>query len=327
MALVDRVIPAAADPWTEVDNVDAVEHVLANRRKSDPYLWLRLVEPDNAQLERLGRVLSLDPVIVRDLQSGQQSPRLQRMGEHLYAAVWDLPDDDQSIASLVTVTVLAGSGWLVTLRSANGTEASNLVDALRDATPPAESPLTAALAVLTEVARRYATRAAQLETSLERLEEDVFNPGIVENVQHVYEVRRSIGRLDRAVSGLAAALESAEHDLAGLVDSDPPLEPYLRHLTDDIAGTAGVMKDQAKALDAAVSSHESNVSMRQNRDMRTVSTVAALFAFPTVISGLYGMNLPDIPLGNTPQGWAMVAGGAILLDAIAFMIFKHRHWV
>ena len=47
---------------------------------------------------------------------------------------------------------------------------------------------------------------------LEELEEQVFNESTTEDHKRIYEVRKDIGRIDRAVSSIAAALrESTDH--------------------------------------------------------------------------------------------------------------------
>ena len=79
--------------------------------------------------------------------------------------------------------------------------------------------------------------------------------------------------------------------------------PYLHDLLDDAAGTAALINNQSRALDAVLSSHENNVAARQNKDMRTISSFAALLALPTLIAGLYGMNFKNIPLVQWQYGW------------------------
>ena len=89
--------------------------------------------------------------------------------------------------------------------------------------------------------------------------------------------------------------------------------PYLHDLLDDAAGTAALINNQSSALDAVLSSHENNVAARQNKDMRTISSFAALLALPTLIAGLYGMNFKNIPLVQWEYGWMVIAAALVVV--------------
>jgi len=320
-------MPSGPDErWRTVTDASVVADALTAAETSGNFLWILLDNPDDDAIAHVSELLGLHPVAVVDLRDRHEAPRLQLLPEQLYVTMWDLPEDGHATDRLVTVTLVASDRWLLTVLRGPA-DGDRLEAALADPTPPARTPVDAALALVTDVARRCAIAATQIEDDLERLEGDVFDPSITEDVRSVYDVRRSIGRIDRAVSGLAAAFEAAEGDLASLAERDPDRGPYLRHLVDHVAGATGVTEDQAKALDAVVSSHESNVSMQQNRDMRTISAFAALLAIPTVIAGLYGMNFPNLPLLQADVGWVVVGGVIIVLDVIAYVVFKRRHWV
>lgn len=103
--------------------------------------------------------------------------------------------------------------------------------------------------------------------------------------------------------------------------------PYLHDLLDDAAGTAALINNQSRALDAILSSHENNVAARQNQDMRTISAFAALLALPTLIAGLYGMNFKNIPLVQWQYGWLVIGAAIIVVDVVIYLMFKRRHWL
>ena len=103
--------------------------------------------------------------------------------------------------------------------------------------------------------------------------------------------------------------------------------PYLHDLLDPPPGTAALINNQSSALDAILSSHENNVSARQDKDMRPLSAFAALLALPTLIAGLYGMNLKNIPLVQRQYGWLVVGGAIVVVDVVIYLMFKRRHWL
>lgn len=126
---------------------------------------------------------------------------------------------------------------------------------------------------------------------------------------------------------LAAALRESTQHLETVTVGKDRIGPYLQDLLDDAAGTAALINNQSQALDAILSSHENNVSARQNKDTRTISAFAALLALPTLIAGLYGMNFKNIPLVQWQYGWLVVGGAIIVVDIVIYLMFKRRHWL
>ena len=155
--------------------------------------------------------------------------------------------------------------------------------------------MPAAYTIMAEVVDGYAKAAADVESDLEELEEQVFNEGTTEDHRRIYEIRKDIGRIDRAVSSIAAALRESTQHLETLKVGSDEIVPYLHDLLDDAAGTAALINNQSRALDAILSSHENNVAARQNQDMRTISAFAALLALPTLIAGPLRHELQEHP--------------------------------
>ena len=221
-----------------------------------------------------------------------------------------------------------GDGWLLTVQRADEEEPTDLRALVQESpTELRDSPMAAAYVIMAEIVDGYAKAAADVETDLEELEEQVFTESTTEDHKRIYRVRKDIGRIDRAVSSIAAALRESTDHLDAMTVGHEHVVPYLHDLLDDAAGTAALINNQSRALDAILSSHENNVSARQNKDMRTISAFAALLALPTLIAGLYGMNFKNIPLVQWQYGWLVIAAAIIVVDITIYIMFKRRRWL
>lgn len=77
-----------------------------------------------------------------------------------------------------------------------------------------------------------------------------------------------------------------------------------------------------------VTSHESNVATRQNQDMRTISSYAALLGDPDCDRGnLRSERSRTSPLLNPEFGWLVVVIGMLVLDVLTYATFRHRGWL
>ena len=309
--------------------LDDVPALVERARRKSHLVWLHLIEPDEQTVDDARRVLGLHPIAAGDVASGRQQPKVQKFAEHVFVMLWSvLPSADSDGLVLGQTFLYIGDGWLLTAQRAEGGVLPDLRKQLEAAPPELrDGAIPAAYTIMADVVDGYAEAAADVETELERLEEQVFSEGTNEDHRKIYRIRKDIGRVDRAVSSIAAALRESTGHLESLSVGREHIVPYLHDLLDDAAGTAALINNQSAALDAILSSHENNVSARQNQDMRTISAFAALLALPTLIAGIYGMNFKNIPLVQWEWGWLVIGLVIVVIDVVIYVMFKRRHWL
>ena len=294
-----------------------------------------LVNPKREDLEHVQRRFGLHPLVVSDLLEGRQHPKFETFDGHLYLTVWDLnPTADGSTRAMTDIAMVLHDDELLVVQRGPDEGIRDIEELLADPGGPDEptrdavsSPLAAVYRILDAVVRDFIELGAEVERDLDDVEAEVFDSRIREDYRRIYRLRQRIGRIDRAASGLAAALRSGKSELETLAASEPALQPHLLHLEHAAEGVASLASAEHEALDAAVSSHQSNVSTRQNQDMRTISAFAALLAIPTVVAGLYGMNFKNLPLINWEYGWVAVGVALLALDLVVYFAFRRRGWL
>jgi magnesium transporter len=309
-----------------------IPKAIEEAKRKNGFVWLCLVDPDEVTINESRETLGIHPIAAADVVSGRQQPKVQKFAEHLFIVLWDImptDDSDEPDGLVLGQTYLyIGDGWLLTVQRADGGRLTDLPELLRNAPEELRNGAwPAAYTIMAKVVDGYAKAAADVETDLEELEEQVFNVSTTEDHRRIYEIRKDIGRIDRAVSSIAAALRQSTSHLETLTVGKEHIMPYLLDLLDDAAGTAALINQQSRALDAILSTHENNVSARQNRDMRTISAFAALLAIPTLIAGIYGMNFQNLPLVQWEYGWLAVGLVIVILDTVVYRMFKRRHWL
>ena len=322
--VVDTSIEPVADA-----TLDRVPHLVSRAKRHRGFVWLHLVDPEEETVDRARETLGIHPVAAADVVSGRQQPKVQKFAEHLFILLWSiLPRGENGDLVLGQTYLYIGDGWLLTVQRGEGGELPDLPKLLGDAPENLRNgAMPAAYTIMADVVDGYAKAAADVESDLEKLEEQVFNESTTEDHRRIYEIRKDIGRIDRAVSSIAAALRESTQHLEKLTVGKDEIGPYLHDLLDDAAGTAALINNQSSALDAVLSSHENNVAARQNKDMRTISAFAALLALPTLVAGIYGMNFKNIPLVQWQYGWLVVGGAIIIIDVVIYLMFKRRHWL
>lgn len=309
-------------------NLDAesLEAELRRAHRSGAYLLCLLNNPDEQEVWELGSRFGLHPLATADAATGRQQPKVQNYPQHLFIAMWTLATEGD--LRLGQVFLFVRKGLLVCVQWADPPVRLDLRSVVTNQQlDVGNGSMSGAYRVMSRVVADYAKVESAIEQELERVEGEVFDVQVREDSAKIYRLRLRIGKVGRAVATFAAAIRAGREHLDSLVVDSQQLGPYLLDLYDDVAATATLAADQNRALDGIASTHENNMGMRQNDDMRKISAIAALLGIPTVLAGIFGMNFDGLPLTHWAGGWMVICGVMAAIDLVVFVAFKRRKWL
>ncbi|WP_456824382.1 CorA family divalent cation transporter [Cellulomonas sp. P5_E12] len=145
-------------------------------------------------------------------------------------------------------------------------------------------------------------------------------------LEMIYDLKREIAEARRALSPVTSVLPEliAEAEEApGQRQSQPWLrraEAWVDRLDKHLDGYDDLLSDM-------LSVHLSQVSVRQNEDVRKISSWAAIAAAPTLVASIYGMNFEHMPELDWTYGYplAILAMGAICVTL--YRLFRRSGWL
>jgi magnesium transporter len=179
--------------------------------------------------------------------------------------------------------------------------------------------------ILDVVVDGYDTVVNELANDIEQVEERVFSPDLTDDSASIYKLKRENMEVRRALDPL---LPLADRLLNGdEVQVPDELLPYFRDLGDHLLRIGETSGQFDSLLGTALEASRSRQAVQQNSDMRKISAWAAIFAVPTAISGVYGMNFDNMPELHWEYGYFVVLaimGGACIL---MYRAFKKSGWL
>ncbi len=72
-------------------------------------------------------------------------------------------------------------------------------------------------------------------------------------------------------------------------------------------------------LTSILEANLTQVSVRQNNDMRKITAWVAIVAVPTMLAGIWGMNFEFMPELNSPFGYPVAL---LIMAASSFLIYR-----
>jgi magnesium transporter len=144
-------------------------------------------------------------------------------------------------------------------------------------------------------------------------------------VERIYTLRREVLEFHRAVAPLDDVLATLMGQEAGVVGD--PVRTYLRDVADHVTRLNEQVEGFRELLTGILQANLTQVSVRQNEDMRRISAWVAIIAVPTMIAGIYGMNFDHMP----ELGWRFGYPGVLLVIAVAcgtlYVRFRRSGWL
>jgi magnesium transporter len=224
------------------------------------------------------------------------------------------------------VMVFAGPDFLITVRHGDAGGLGNVREQL-ELQPAllAMGPGAALYAILDRVVGASDPVVDGVLEDIEEVEAEVFSPQGANPVERIYRLRREVLEFARATGPLRPTLR--ELTLPGVPNIDEKLIPYFRDVADHAARVGEQVEGFGALLAGALQANLTQVSVRQNEDMRRISAWVAIIAVPTAVAGIYGMNFEHMP----ELGWRYGYPAVLLLIAAVCLVlyakFRRSGWL
>jgi magnesium transporter len=288
---------------------------------ADDFLWIGIASPTSDELSRVADALHLHPLAVEDALEAHQRPKVERYRDHTFMSIRTVAYSDDDIRTH-EINIFLGDNYLLTVRHGGPAlkDARRAAEALIE--PLSHGPTAALYAVVDSIVDHYEDVAAELETDVQEVETSVFSAERSNDSTRIYRLKRETLEFRRAV----LPLREPVNRLATTAQPEDA-RPYFRDIADHLARAAEAIDSIDHLLDNALQAHLAQLSVQQNEDMRKLTAGATIFAVPTAIAGVYGMNFEHMPeLGWTygyPACLAVIAG----LCFVIYRRFKRSGWL
>jgi len=291
-------------------------------------VWVDLAAPSIPESLVLSDTFGFHPLSVEDAMSKLQYPKVEAYDGYLYVILHGIESKTgERCFATHDVDFFVGPNYLVTVHDGDSRTIGDLRDhATRNPKILSEGPVALLHRIVDAMVDHYRPEIDKLEDRLDALEDEIFRSGDPKLVRQILDEKRQVASLRRIVTpqrDVVARL--ARRDF---VDVSTELSFRFRDVYDHlvrIADDALMFQDRITGM---LDAHLSNVSFRLNEVMKVLTLVTVLFMPPTLVAGVWGMNvpLPRLPGDDATQFWWVI--GAMAAMTIGMLVyFRGRRWI
>lgn len=187
-----------------------------------------------------------------------------------------------------------------------------------------ESPATLALELFWIIARRYIELIKELESLISELEHSVLQSTENEIFYQLMGINRGLINYLSGISGNQELIGQLK-EFADTLDKSKSFHSKLHDVLVEQNQAEMMIKRQKQYHDKINDILGNVVNNNMNNIMKLLTLWSIILTIPTIISGIWGMNIP-LPGENTENALLIISLITILLMAVIYWIFKKNKW-
>jgi magnesium transporter len=307
-----------------------IDEINAYRDLPDCFIWVALKEPGPGELAHMSQQFGLHELAVEDAQHGHQRPKIEEYGDSLFAVFHTVEFDDEGELLVGEINVFVGKNYVLSVRNRT-TQGFQDVRSRCEREPHLlkHGPAFVMYALLDNVVDRYFPVLETLAAELDEVEERIFerngSAAARAVIEDLYSLKRRLVLLQHHTAPLLEAVSK-------LYGGRPPgvcsgMQDYFRDVYDHLQRILKTIEGRREMIVTAIQVNLGLISLAESEVTKRLGSFAALFAVPTMIAGIYGMNFHRIPELDWAYGYPAVLVVMLVVDVTLYWKFKQAGWL
>ncbi|MES1216800.1 MAG: magnesium/cobalt transporter CorA [Bacteroidota bacterium] len=316
----------SADTINEYDLKD-VQKCFAFKN-TDTISWINIDGLRKADVELVANHFEIHPLLVEDILSINQRPKMDEVEGVLFCLLNMLYYDDHHLTiELEQISIVLGKNFVISFQE----------DASRDVFNPLRHRLKMqnskirqrsadylCYSMLDLIVDNYYVVMEKLGERIESLEEEVVRSSNTRSLAKINQLRKELIVLKRNIApvrDLVSGIIRSESELL-----DDRTTKYFKDVYDHIVQAYDLSENYRDMMISMQDLYINNVNLRMNEVMKVMAIVTCLLAPATVIGGIFGMNFDAIPYLHNEYGFWIAVGVMLIIPVWMVSAFRRRGW-
>jgi magnesium transporter len=315
-----------------------VEAISDHVGRPDCFVWVALRDATDAELQQMQQEFGLHDLAVEDARHGHQRPKLEEYGDTVFVVLklLELPQGEgqggaegevQGDVHVGEVAVFVGPNFVLSVR--NGSRQSFLGVRERCEREPELLRHGAGFvfyALLDAVVDRYFPLLDTIETELEAIEAQIFEPGAARwNIERLYALKRRAAVLRHAVAPLVEVAGKLHGGRVPAVCAST--QEYFRDVHDHLTRINTAIDGIRDTIGTAIQVNLSMVTIEESETTKRLAAWAAIFGVSTAMAGIWGMNFEHMPELKWAYGYPVALGAIAGAAGLLYWRFRRVGWL
>jgi magnesium transporter len=300
---------------------ETVEGLLASGR----FFWLDLGQPTRDDFSILREVFKFHPLALEDSEQFNQRAKIDGYDDFVFIVIYGAGVDEDR---LVEVHCFYSERFLVTVHRDDCPAFAAIRRRYRKRERAMEQPSLLLYRVVDGLVDSFFPSLAALDDRIDELEDAIFLEADDRQLQEIFQMKRQLVGMRKAVTpqrDAFASLMGGVAELPGLGEGD---EHYFRDVYDHLIRISDLIDSYRDLLTGAMDVYLSTVSNRINAVMKQLTIIATIFLPLMFVTGFFGQNFGWMV--SRIHSWPMFLGLGVGSEIVALLallaFFRRRGW-
>ena len=279
-------------------------------------------------VRRIGEEFSWHPLMLEDIVSVGQRPKLEEYESSLYIVLPMLRwNQETQQADEEQLSIVLGDNYVFTFQEREG----DIFDGVRERLRTQRGRIRAkgsdylSYALMDAVVDHYFQVLEGIGEVTEVLEEEVLTDPRERTIQKLHALKRELLTIRRSVWPLRDMMSTLVRDEVDRFSEDTRV--YLRDVHDHTIHVLDTVEALRDVVSGMVDLYLSTVSFRTNEIMKVLTVMASIFIPLTFFAGIYGMNFEYMPELHVHWAYPALLAFMFVLGAGMLIYFKRKGWL
>lgn len=286
-------------------------------------------------LQSLGKVFDLHPLVLEDVVNMAERPKIEDFEDQLLIiARMVVPKERTCGFYSEQVSLVLGKNYLLTVQEE---PEHDCFEGVRVRIEKAKGIIRKqgtdylAYALLDAIIDGFFPVLELYGERIEELEEEVIVKPTPQTLQQIYQIRRELLQLRRAIWPQRDAINSLIRDSGELIGDEVRI--YLRDCYDHAVQVMDMVETYRELASGLMDVYLSAVSNKMNEIMKVLTVVSSIFIPLTFVAGIYGMNFNtekspyNMPELNWYLGYPICLALMVAIALGLLFFFWRRGWL
>lgn len=289
-------------------------------------MWVDISEPGDEEHQMLLDLFRFHPLSVEDAAGALQFPKVETYQGYLYLVLHGIDTKPKAAFATRDVDFFLGRNYLVTVHDGH----SRSIEYTRGVCGLhghilSEGPVALLHRIVDKMVDNYRPAINEIEERIGRLEEQAFA-----GQSHL---ARRLMKMKREVSSMRRVLIPQRDTIGRLARREfPMISDEMAYRFRDVYDHVVRLTEEAMLFQDRVTGifevSLSTVSHRTNQVMKLLTVMSTIFLPLTVLTGMWGMNIPIPHLPGGPESQFWWIGGIMIAIIVAMLtFFRKNKWI
>ena len=335
------IIPSRVESSTSVISVYSYDPEFINEQRdikikdcgqltknTNQVKWINVDGINKKTIEILANEFNIHNLIVEDIQSVGQRPKVDEINNHLFCLLNMLyfNFENNSIES-EQISILLGEHYVISFQEDGHRDVFNLLrERLKLPTSKIRQSQADYLcyALIDMIVDHYFLVMDKLGDKIEVLEEEIIKKPNTRSLAKINQLRKELIVLKRNIAPVRELVN-------GLIKSESNLikdttNKYFKDVYDHVIQANDLVDNYRDMMITMQDLYINQVNLKMNEVMKVMTIVTCLLAPATVIGGIFGMNFDKIPYLHNNNGFYIAVTLMLFIPVGMIFIFKRRGW-